>query len=226
MEASTQPSTQNPFDTEAETFEETHASSTNIKASIGEYIDATLEFSTNIAISEVREEGSRCRSVLEQLSLTIQTTAEETARVRIRPLESMLESILDRLVALERRMDQLTTQSNPPDPVLEVVPAEAATATHINSKGILQDRCVMHGIIAPAYTQVRQTGPSDSPVFLFACTIPEKSQTCTGVGLTKRSAQQSAALTMLHKLAWPVSFPTDEEREVIRERREKRGMVE
>ena len=72
-----------PSGTKAESFEETPASPTNTKASIGEYMDATLDFSTNIALAEIRDEGSRWRSMLKQLYLTLQTTAEEIARSKV-----------------------------------------------------------------------------------------------------------------------------------------------
>ena len=205
---------------------ETTSPGSNTEAYITEFIDAKMECAINVALAEIREEGYRWRGVLEQLSLTLQFTAEETARVQSRPLESMLESMLDRLVALEQRVEALSAGEHLDLPPPAELANDTSATSHGNPKGILQVRCVAHGLEAPKYTEVRRTGTPDAPTFLVACTIPEKAKTCTGIGSTKRSAQQIAAATMLRLLKWPAEFPSEEEREELRERREAQNMME
>ena len=202
------------------------APGSDTEAAIGRFIETKMECAVNVALAEIRDEGYRWRGLLEQLSLTLQFTAEETARQSSRPLESMLESMLDRLVSLEQRVEALSAGQNLDLPPPVEISNDASAPSHGNPKGILQVRCVAHGMDAPKYTEVRRTGTPDAPTFLVACTIPEKAKTCTGVGSTKRSAHQTAAATMLRLLDWPAEFPSDEEREAIREGREAQDMME
>ena len=123
-----------------ETSGETVAPSTNADAAIGTFIDTKMECAINVALAEIREEGFRWRGLLEQLSLTLQFTAEETARTQAQPLASMLESMLDHLVALEQRVEALSNSQNLSLPPPVEVAADATAPSHANMKGILQVR--------------------------------------------------------------------------------------
>ena len=197
-----------------------------IKEEIRDFLDKEVERAHKVATLEVREEGARWKAILEGLGHTIQGVAENTTQAHHMTVNSTIRILIDRIDELERRIEILTINQEATPAVPIPPPNEPLPQIQSNAKGILQDRCVMHGYLAPTYAEVQRTGTPDSPVFCSGCTLQELSLTETGVGRTLRASQQSAALAMLQRLEWPVEFPTTEERSIIRNRREQEEGME
>ena len=131
------------------------------------FLDREVEQAYQIATLEVREEGIRWKTILEQLGHTIQGVAENTTNARDITVASTMRILLNRVEELERRMDALTTDlnANLPHGVLpEQIPPpnKLQPPININAKGILQDRCLMNGFEAPTYNLVRREGTPDN----------------------------------------------------------------
>ena len=202
-----------------------------VKAEIERFLDREVEQAYQIATLEVREEGIRWKTILEQLGHTIQGVAENTTNARDITVASTMRILINRVEELERRMDAVTTDLNanlphgfPPEQIPP--PNEPQPPININAKGILQDRCLMNGFEAPTYNLVRREGTPDSPVFCSGCTVQERGITTTGIGRTMRASHQSAAHAMLLRLEWPTEFPTTTEREALRMQRERLAEME
>ena len=213
----------NPFGADEPPPSEAATARMNREAEIGEYMNAALARATDIAVDTVREEGIRWQSVLEAQHLTIQGVIENPTLGNALPLSAAVRALITRVEALERRLNA----QNPDANEAEAPPAnEAAAVLTANTKGILQERCIINECLAPVYTIVNRSGPPDAPVFVASCTIQERNLTVTGVGRNIRAAHQSAAHVMLRRLNWPVAFPTEEEREEFRDRRENSEQME
>ena len=197
-----------------------------LKARLVKYMDKQLDPATQAALIEVREEGVRWKSILEGLGLTIQGVAEDTTTIHGVSLISTLRNLIDRVEQLERRLEHLTQAGDTPPTDLPEPPNLTLPQINVNAKGILQERCIINDLAVPTYNIVQTSGTPDSPVFSSACRIPERQLTVTGMGRTIRASHQAAAFTMLHRLDWPVVFPSSQEREVFRFRRERAEEME
>ena len=222
MESTSNPSS-NPFSPDEPPIAAAAAARMNREAEIGGFIEAEVERATETAVLAVREEGMRWRENLESLHHTIQGVIENPTLGDALPVSAAVRALVTRITALENRLNVQAPAAENED----VPPVNAGAALlNANTKGILQERCILHEYLAPVYTIVTRAGPPDYPVFTASCTIAELELSVTGVGRNIRAAHQDAAFAMLRRLRWPVTFPTVEERELSRLRRENAAQME
>ena len=196
------------------------------RAEVTAFVSSSVARATQVALQEVREEGLRWRSILEGLSLTIQGVAENTVTAQGVSLETTLQTLATRVEDLERRIETIGASLLAPHAGTGAPSGEPLPHLNTNSKGILQERCLLNDCSTPSYTIVHTSGTPDSPVFRAHCFVKEHQLTVIGEGRTVRASHQAAALEMLRTLNWPVEFPTSEEREQARMRREQAESME
>ena len=169
------------------------------------------------AVHEIREEGIRWKTILEELGRNAQGVAEATTSAQAITFGAAMDAFVTRLEDMERRLEALGLAQTANPPLAALDPAPPATT---NCKGILQERCILNECRTPVYTLVFTAGTPDSPVFRSTCHVIERRLTVIGEGRTVRASHQAAALEMLRTLNWPIEFPTAEERDEARLRRE------
>ena len=184
------------------------------------FLDQELERIVQVTTTEIRNEGNRWKSLLEGLGLTIQGVAEDLTTVHGASLIETLRQLIDRVEVLESRLDGLVQAGIPFPTDASQMSNPSLPQINVNAKGILQERCIINDLAIATYNIVQTSGTPDSPVFCSACQIPERQLNETGMGRTIRASHQAAAFAMLHRLNWPVEFPSSEERDEFRARRE------
>ena len=169
----------NPFGADEPPPTAAAAAHMNQEAEIEEFITSELERATKVTVQTVREEGMRWQSILEGLHHTIQGTIENPTLGNALIVSDAVCALITRMDDLERRLNAQNPQANNAN----APPANEATAVlTANTKGILQERCIIIKCLAPVYTIINRSGPPDAPIFVASCTVHARNLTVTGVG--------------------------------------------